>query len=344
MITKLPNQQIFQINYMLISRPRRNRKSDAIRDLVQETTLSVDDFIFPMFVLEGSGIKSEIKSMPNIYRFSIDTLLEEIKEVSDLGIKSICLFPNYTEAKKDKFATESHNPETFYLKALSEIKEKFPHIALMTDVAMDPYSSDGHDGLVGNGADGLVDILNDETLDILGKMALAQARAGADIIGPSDMMDGRIGFIRKILDNEGFSNVSIMSYSVKYASAFYGPFRDALDSAPKFGDKKTYQMNPANVREALIEGQLDVAEGADFLMVKPAFSYLDVIKTMADNFDLPIAAYNVSGEYAMIKAAAQNGWLDGDKAMLEMLLSIKRAGAKIILSYFAKEFAILKNH
>jgi len=324
---------------MLISRPRRNRKSAAIRDLVQETTLSVNDFIFPMFVMEGSGIKSEIKSMPNIYRFSIDTLLEEIKEVSDLGIKSICLFPNYPEAKKDKYATESHNSETLYLKALSEIKNKFPHIALMTDVAMDPYSSDGHDGLVENG-----EILNDETLDILGKMALAQARAGADIIGPSDMMDGRIGYIREMLDDEGFTNVSIMSYSVKYASAFYGPFRDALDSAPKFGDKKTYQMNPANVREALIEGQLDVAEGADFLMVKPAFSYLDVIKTMADNFDLPIAAYNVSGEYAMIKAAAQNGWLDGDKAMLEMLLSIKRAGAKIILSYFAKEFAILKNH
>jgi len=323
---------------MLISRPRRNRKSAAIRDLVQETTLSVNDFIFPMFVMEGSGIKSEIKSMPNIYRFSIDTLLEEIKEVSDLGIKSICLFPNYPEAKKDKYATESHNSETLYLKALSEIKDKFPHIALMTDVAMDPYSSDGHDGLVENG-----EILNDETLDILGKMALAQARAGADIIGPSDMMDGRIGHIRDVLDDEGFTNVSIMSYSVKYASAFYGPFRDALDSAPKFGDKKTYQMNPANVREALIEGQLDVAEGADFLMVKPAFSYLDVIKTMADNFDLPIAAYNVSGEYAMIKAAAQNGWLDGDKAMLEMLLSIKRAGAKIILSYFAKEFAILKN-
>lgn len=322
---------------MLISRPRRNRKSAAIRDLVQETTLSVNDFIFPMFVMEGSGIKSEIKSMPNIYRFSIDTLLEEIKEVSDLGIKSICLFPNYPEAKKDKYATESHNPDTLYLKALSEIKAKFPHIALMTDVAMDPYSSDGHDGLVENG-----EILNDETLDVLGKMALAQARAGADIIGPSDMMDGRIGYIREMLDDEGFTNVSIMSYSVKYASAFYGPFRDALDSAPKFGDKKTYQMNPANLREALIEGQLDVAEGADFLMVKPAFSYLDVIKTMADNFDLPIAAYNVSGEYAMIKAAAQNGWLDGDKAMLEMLLSIKRAGAKIILSYFAKEFALLK--
>ncbi len=322
---------------MLISRPRRNRKSAAIRDLVQETTLSVNDFIFPMFVMEGSGIKSEIKSMPNIYRFSLDTLLEEIKEVSDLGIKSICLFPNYPESKKDRFATESTNPNTLYIKALSEIKNKFPKIALMTDVAMDPYSSDGHDGFVENG-----EIINDKTLDILGKMALAQARAGADILGPSDMMDGRIGHIRGVLDDEGFTNVSIMSYSVKYASAFYGPFRDALDSAPKFGDKKTYQMNPANVREALIEGRLDMAEGADFLMVKPAFSYLDVIKTMADTFDLPIAAYNVSGEYAMIKAAAQNGWLDNDKAMFEMLLSIKRAGAKIILSYFAKEFAQLK--
>ncbi len=323
---------------MLINRPRRNRKSAAIRDLVQETSLSVNDFIFPMFVMEGSGIKSEIKSMPNIYRFSLDTLMEEIKEISDLGIKSICLFPNYSESKKDKYATESTNPNTLYIKALSEIKNQFPDLALMTDIAMDPYSSDGHDGLVENG-----EILNDETLDILGKMALAQARAGADILGPSDMMDGRIGHIRDVLDDEGFTNVSIMSYSVKYASAFYGPFRDALDSAPKFGDKKTYQMNPANVREALIEGQLDLDEGADFLMVKPAFSYLDVIKTMADNFDLPIAAYNVSGEYAMIKAAAQNGWLDNDKAMLEMLLSIKRAGAKIILSYFAKEYALLKS-
>lgn len=319
-------------------RPRRNRKSSAIRDLVQETSLSINDFIFPMFVMEGQGVKNEVKSMPGIYRFSLDTLLEEVKEITDLGIKSICLFPNYPESKKDKFATESHNPNTLYINSLKAIKDKFPELALMTDVAMDPYSSDGHDGLVENGK-----ILNDETLDILGKMALAQARAGADIIGPSDMMDGRVGYIRELLDDEGFSDVSIMSYTAKYASAFYGPFRDALDSAPKFGDKKTYQMNPANVREALIEGQLDVEEGADFLMVKPAFSYLDVIKTMSDNFNLPIAAYNVSGEYAMIKAAAANGWLDGQKAMLEMLLSIRRAGAKVILSYFAKEYAILKH-
>ncbi|WP_207219961.1 porphobilinogen synthase [Emticicia agri] len=322
---------------MLIHRPRRNRKSAAIRDLVQETTLSVNDFIFPMFVMEGTHIRSEIKSMPNIYRFSLDTLLEELKEVTDLGIKSICLFPNYPESKKDKYATESYKSGTLYLKALSEIKNKFPDLALMTDIALDPYSSDGHDGIVENGK-----ILNDETLDVLGKMALAQARAGADILGPSDMMDGRVGYIRELLDDEGFSEISIMSYSAKYASAFYGPFRDALDSAPKFGDKKTYQMNPANVKEALIEGQLDMEEGADFLMVKPAFSYLDVIKTLSDNFPLPIAAYNVSGEYAMIKAASQNGWIDGQKAMYELLLSIKRAGAKVILSYFAKEFAQLK--
>lgn len=318
----------------IIKRPRRNRKSAAIREMVAETSLSVNDFIFPMFVMEGTNLKSEVKSMPGIYRFSIDTLLEELKEVSDLGIKSICLFPNYPESKKDKYATESYNPNTLYLRALQEVKNKFPDLALMTDVALDPYSSDGHDGIVENGQ-----ILNDETLLVLGKMALAQARAGADIIGPSDMMDGRVGYIRELLDDEGFSHVSIMSYTAKYASAFYGPFRDALDSAPKFGDKKTYQMNPANVKEALIEAALDEAEGSDFLMVKPAFSYLDVIKTLHENWALPITAYNVSGEYAMIKAAAQNGWINGEKAMYEMLLSIKRAGASIILSYFAKEFA-----
>ena len=318
---------------MLINRPRRNRKSAAIRDLVQETTLSVNDFIFPMFVMEGSGIKSEIKSMPNIYRFSLDTLMEEIKEVSDLGIKSICLFPNYPESKKDKYATESYNPNTLYIKALSEIKNKFPDLALMTDIAMDPYSSDGHDGLVENGQ-----ILNDETLDILGKMALAQARAGADILGPSDMMDGRIGYIRELLDDEGFTNVSIMSYSVKYASAFYGPFRDALDSAPKFGDKKTYQMNPANVREALIEGQLDMDEGADFLMVKPALPYLDIVTKLSQKTDLPIIAYHVSGEYAAIDLLAQNDLIDKMAAHLEIWTACKRAGATGIITYAARNF------
>ena len=326
------------MHYTIPRRPRRNRQSAAIRDLVQETTVSVQDFIFPMFVMEGSGIKSEIGSMPNIYRFSTDTLLDELKEVVDLGIRSVCLFPNYPESKKDKYASESIMEGTLYLDVLKRVKDKFPELAIMTDVAMDPYSSDGHDGFVENGQ-----IINDVTLDILGKMAVAQARAGADIIGPSDMMDGRVGYIRQALDSEGFSDVSIMAYTAKYASAFYGPFREALDSAPKFGDKKTYQMNPANRREALIEADLDVQEGADFLMVKPALAYLDVIRLLHDNYDLPIAAYNVSGEYAMIKAAAQNGWLDGTKAMTETLMSIKRAGAKVILTYFAKEFAESKS-
>ena len=323
---------------ILNRRPRRNRQSDAMRALVQETMLSVNDFIFPMFVQEGTDTKIEIKSMPGIFRFSLDTLIKEIGEVQSLGIKSICLFPNYPESKKDKYGSESLVSDTLYLKALSEIKSKFPDIVIMTDVALDPYSSDGHDGVVENGK-----ILNDETVDILVKMSVAQAKAGADIIGPSDMMDGRVGAIRKGLDADGFANVSIMAYTAKYASAFYGPFRDALESAPKFGDKKTYQMNPANVKEALIEAELDFAEGADILMVKPAFSYLDVIKSLKDNFNIPISAYNVSGEYAMIKAAAQNGWIDGEKAMMEMLISMKRAGADIILSYFAKEVAVLLN-
>jgi porphobilinogen synthase len=320
-------------------RPRRNRKSSAIRDLVQETTLQVSDFIFPMFVQEGTNQKVEVKSMPGIYRFSLDNLLEELKEVTDLGIRAIDLFPNYLESKKDRFASESYKEDTFYLKAITAIKEKFPELAIMTDAAMDPYSSDGHDGLVENEK-----ILNDATLEILAKMTLAQAKAGADIIGPSDMMDGRIGHIRNNLDSNGFTDVSIMSYSAKYASAFYGPFRDALESAPKFGDKKTYQMNPANKREALLEAQLDFQEGADMLMVKPALSYLDIIRLLNENFDIPIAAYNVSGEYAMIKAAAQNGWLDGDRAMMEVLMSIRRAGAKCILTYFAKEAAVILNN
>ena len=322
----------------LARRPRRNRKSSAIRDLVQETTLQVSDFIYPMFVQEGFNLKVEVKSMPGIHRYSLDNLLEELKEVTDLGIRAIDLFPNYPESKKDRTASESYHEDTFYLKAITAIKEKFPELVIMTDVAMDPYSSDGHDGLVENGK-----ILNDATLEILGNMSLAQAKAGADILGPSDMMDGRVGFIRKHLDSHGFTDVSIMSYSAKYASAFYGPFRDALESAPKFGDKKTYQMNPANKREALLEAQLDFDEGADMLMVKPALSYLDIIRLLDENFDIPIAAYNVSGEYAMIKAAAANGWLDGDRAMMEVLTSIRRAGAKCILTYFAKEAAVILN-
>ncbi|MDQ3534614.1 MAG: porphobilinogen synthase [Bacteroidota bacterium] len=320
----------------MLRRPRRNRKSAVIRSLVSETTLSVNDFILPLFLIDGKNKKEEISSMPGIFRFTPDLLYKEMEECLQLGLKSFVLFPSLTDSLKDKYASESFNENNFYLRSIREIKGRFPECCIMSDVAMDPYSSDGHDGLVESG-----EILNDETLEILGKMALAQARAGVDILGPSDMMDGRVGYIRNILDDEKYHNVSIMSYTAKYASAFYGPFRDALDSAPKHGDKKTYQMDPANQKEALLEAELDIAEGADFLMVKPALAYLDIIKSLHDAFDIPIAAYNVSGEYAMIKAAAQKGWIDGEKGMLEVLLSIKRAGAKIILSYFAKEYAEL---
>ncbi|MEL6538413.1 MAG: porphobilinogen synthase [Bacteroidota bacterium] len=318
-------------------RPRRNRKSAALRNMVAETSLSVDNLIYPLFLIEGENQKIEVASMPGQYRWSLDQLLREVGDCLQLGISTFALFPAIDEAKKDKMATESHNPEGLYPSALRAIKSAYPEVVLMTDVAMDPYSSDGHDGIVEN-----CQILNDETLEVLGKMALVQAEAGADIIGPSDMMDGRVGYLRDTLDAAGHTGVSIMSYTAKYASAFYGPFRDALDSAPKAGDKKTYQMNPANRREALVEADLDTEEGADFLMVKPALAYLDVIRLLADNYDLPIAAYNVSGEYAMVKAAAQKGWLDGEATMLESLLSIRRAGATSILTYFAKEVAVLE--
>lgn len=274
--------------------------------------------------------------MPGIYRYSIDNLLREIESCMKLGLSSFDLFPNIDESLKDKYATESYREESLYLRAIREVKKNFPEACVITDVAMDPYSSDGHDGIVENG-----EILNDETLEILGKMALAHAQCGADIIAPSDMMDGRVGYIRNVLDDNKFTNVSIMSYSAKYASAFYGPFRDALNSAPKFGDKKTYQMNPANQREALIEADLDELEGADFLMVKPALPYLDVIKLIHDNTELPVAAYNVSGEYAMIKAAVQKGWLNEQRAITEVLTGIRRAGATAILTYHAKE--VLEN-
>ncbi|WP_205500314.1 porphobilinogen synthase [Rufibacter psychrotolerans] len=318
----------------LTRRPRRNRKSEVIRNLVQENHLTLHDLIFPIFVTEGQNVKQEIPSMPGIARYSLDRLVDEVGACVELGLKAFAPFPNISEDKKDRFALESRNPEGLFLKTISELKRQFPDIVLATDVAMDPYSTDGHDGIVDNG-----EIINDASLEVLGQMALAQAQAGADIVAPSDMMDGRVAHIRQILDQHAFSNVAIMSYTAKYASGFYGPFRDALESAPKHGDKKTYQMNPANSREALIEAELDTLEGADYLMVKPALSYLDVIKLLKDHSNLPIAAYNVSGEYAMVKAAAQNGWLDGEKIMLETLLSMKRAGADIILTYFAKEFA-----
>ena len=317
-------------------RPRRNRQSQGIRDLVQETQLTTHDLIFPMFLLEGQKQQSEVESMPGIFRFSLDLVLHEIEDCLNLGIKGFDIFPVVTESHKDKTASKSYQPDFFYLRALNEIKERFPEAVIITDVAMDPYSSDGHDGIVQNG-----EILNDETLEVLGKMALAQAETGADMIGPSDMMDGRVGYLRTVLDENGFQKTGIMSYTAKYASSFYGPFRDALDSAPKFGDKKTYQMNPTNRKEALLEASLDYDEGADVLMVKPAMTYLDIISDLKDHFPIPIAAYNVSGEYAMIKAAAHHGWINGERAMIETVTSIKRAGADIILTYFAKEMARL---
>ncbi len=320
----------------IIRRPRRNRKSEAIRAMVQETYLHTDDLIFPLFLVEGKGKRVEVASMPGIFRLSSDLMLKEIEGCLKLGVRAFDIFPAVEDNLKDKYATRSYDKDFFYLRTLREVKKQFSEACIITDVAMDPYSSDGHDGLV---VDGRID--NDATLDILGKMALAQAETGIDVLGPSDMMDGRVGHIRKVLDANGFTDVSIMSYTAKYASAFYNPFRDALDSAPKFGDKKTYQMNPANRTEALIEAQLDTEEGADFLMVKPALAYLDIIRLLKDNSPLPIAAYNVSGEYAMIKAAAGKGWLDGERAMRETLLSIKRAGADVILTYFAREYAEL---
>ncbi|UPL48835.1 porphobilinogen synthase [Hymenobacter sublimis] len=317
-------------------RPRRNRKSQVIRDMVQETRLTTHDFIYPIFITEGQNQQVAIKSMPGIHRFSVDRVIDEIGQCVELGIKSFAPFPQVNEVLKDRLARESANMEGLYLKTVAEIKRQFPEVVLMTDVAMDPYSSDGHDGIVDPDSG---EILNDASLEVLGQMALAQARAGADIIGPSDMMDGRVAWIREVLDSNAFSHVSIMSYTAKYASAFYGPFRDALDSAPKKGDKKTYQMNYANRREALVELALDEQEGADMVMIKPALSYLDVIREVRNNTQLPVTAYNVSGEYAMVKAAAQQGWLDGEKTMMEVLTSIKRAGADAILTYFAKEAA-----
>jgi porphobilinogen synthase len=320
----------------MLSRPRRNRKSETIRGMIRETSLDVSHLIYPIFMEDGKKIKREIKSMPGIYRWSIDLLLKEIEDCMELGVKVFDLFPSIKDDLKDKKATYSYSNKNFYLKAITEIKKQFPEACLISDVAMDPYSSDGHDGYVKNG-----EIVNDETLPILAKMAIAQAEAGIDIIGPSDMMDGRVGYLRESLDEKDFTNVGIMSYTAKYASGFYNPFREALDSAPKSGDKKTYQMDPANRMEALREAELDAVEGADFLMVKPALCYLDVILDLKNNFELPIAAYNVSGEYAMLMAACQNGWLDYKKVMPEMLLSIRRAGADVILTYFAKEYAKL---
>lgn len=317
----------------MYQRPRRNRKSEAIRSAVRETRLDASHLVNPLFLIEGTNIKDQIKSLPVAYRMSLDHTLFEIEQCLELGIDKFIIFPAVQENNKDKVASYSYADDNFYLHACRAIKERFPHSCLISDVAMDPYSSDGHDGYVENGK-----IVNDATLPILQKMSVAQAQAGFDILGPSDMMDGRVGAMREALDINGFYETSIMSYTAKYASAYYGPFREALDSAPKSGDKKTYQMDPANKYEALIEGELDTIEGADFMMVKPALNYLDVIHLMKENFSLPIAAYHVSGECAMLIAASQNGWLDRKRAIDETLTSIKRAGADIIITYFAKEW------
>ncbi|NCJ07816.1 porphobilinogen synthase [Synechococcales cyanobacterium C] len=318
-------------------RPRRLRKSESIRRLVREIQLTVDDLIYPLFVMEGEQQKVEVPSMPGCYRYSLDELLKEIEDAQAVGIGAIALFPLIPDHQKDAQATESLNPEGLIPKTVKAIKQAFPDLVVITDVALDPYSSLGHDGLV----DEQGRILNDPTVEILAKMALIQAEAGADWVAPSDMMDGRVGAIRKVLDASGHWKVSILAYSAKYASAYYGPFRDALESAPRFGDKKTYQMDSANALEALKEVNLDIAEGADIVMVKPALAYMDIIHRIRTSTHLPVAAYNVSGEYAMIKAAAQKGWIDEKAIMLETLTSLKRAGANLILTYFAKEAALL---
>ena len=319
---------------VLTSRPRRNLKNEGIRRLVRETAVTPSDLILPLFVVEGRDQEIPIESMPGCFRLSPDRILGIAAEAAALGVPAVALFPALEEGLKDPAASESWNPDGLLQRTVKMLKGEFPELLVITDVAMDPYSSDGHDGLVRDGK-----ILNDPTLEILARMAVSQAEAGADMVAPSDMMDGRVGFIREALDRSGHAEVGILAYTAKYASAFYGPFRDALDSAPKSGDKKTYQMDPANSREALREVLLDEAEGADIVMVKPALPYLDVISAVRGATDLPVAAYNVSGEYAMIKAAASQGWLDEEAAVNEVLLAIKRAGADMILSYFALDFA-----
>jgi porphobilinogen synthase len=317
-------------------RPRRNRKSKAVRSLVRETSLAPSDLIYPLFIHEGTS-DEPISSMPQCHRWSLDGLLTEIDSAHQLGVNAVVVFTAVSEDRKTSRAEESYNPAGLVPRAIEKIKTAFPDLAVITDVALDPYNSDGHDGVLA--PDGR--ILNDETVGILCRQAVCQAEAGADIVAPSDMMDGRVRAIRQSLDDKGFEDVSIMSYTAKYASAFYGPFRGALDSAPKSGDKKSYQMDPANSHEALREAMLDVDEGTDILMVKPAGPYLDVIRQLRDRIHLPLAAYQVSGEYLMIKSAAAEGWLDEEKVVLETLLGIRRAGADMILTYFAKDAAKL---
>jgi len=316
----------------IVHRPRRMRQSEAIRSIAAETALSKNDLVFPLFVKDGEGVKEEVPSMPGIFRYSIDTAIQECHELWDLGIKAIDLFGMPKVKTED--GSEAYNEDGIIQRALRAIKAELPDLCIMTDVALDPFTPFGHDGLVRDG-----EILNDETVEVLCKMSVSHARAGADFVSPSDMMDGRIGAIREALDDEGFTKVGILSYAAKYASSFYGPFRDALNSAPQFGDKQTYQMDPANTDEALKEIQLDIEEGADIVMVKPGLAYLDIVRRTKENFTVPIAIYHVSGEYSMVMAAGEKGWIDTNRVMMESLLCMKRAGASIIFTYYAKEAA-----
>lgn len=316
------------------SRPRRLRRTEAIRSMTTETILTTNDLMAPLFVIEGKNKKEEISSMPGYYRYSLDLLLNEVHELYSFGIKCVLIFVKVPDELKDNAGTEAVNPEGLMQRTVRAIKVAVPEMCVMTDVALDPFSSYGHDGIVQDGQ-----IVNDETVEVLAKMSVTHAEAGADFVAPSDMMDGRIITIREALEDTGYINTGIMAYSAKYASCFYGPFRDALDSAPGFGDKKTYQMNPANVEEALKELLTDEAEGADIVMVKPALAYLDIIRVAKENVLIPVSAYQVSGEYSMVKAAAAKGWLNETDAMMEILTSIKRAGADMIATYFAKDAA-----
>jgi len=315
-----------------IKRNRRLRSSEAVRSMVREQQLSPTDFIVPLFAVEGSGVKEEIASMPDYYRMSLDHLKKEVQELWSMGLQTVLLFVKVPDTLKDNKGTEALNPEGLMQRAITLVKETVPEMVVMTDVALDPYSSFGHDGIVEKGV-----IVNDTTVEVLAQMALSHAQAGSDFVAPSDMMDGRVLAIRTLLEQEHFHNTGILSYSAKYASGFYGPFRSALDSAPGFGDKKTYQMDFHNRKEALLEAELDIEEGTDIVMVKPGLAYLDIIRDLSNQVDVPIAAYQVSGEYAMLKAAAQKGWIEYDAIMYEQLIAFKRAGASLIATYCAKD-------
>ena len=315
-----------------LKRNRRLRSSEAIRSMVREQQLAPSDFIVPLFVVEGSDIKEEIASMPDYYRMSLEHLKKEVQELWSMGLQTVLLFVKVPDTLKDNKGKEALNPEGLMQRAIALVKETVPEMTVMTDVALDPFSSFGHDGIVDKGV-----IVNDTTVEVLAQMALSHAEAGADFVAPSDMMDGRILAIRSLLEQEGFHNTGILSYSAKYASGFYGPFRSALDSVPGFGDKKTYQMDFHNRKEALVEAELDIEEGADIVMVKPGIAYLDIIRDLSNHIDVPLAAYQVSGEYAMLKAAAAKGWIEYDAIMYEQLIAFKRAGASLIATYCAKD-------